>query len=401
MDAAASTHSRLRRRAWIALAVVFASVLALAGGRTPARGDLTSRIAASKGEEQRLRDAVAAESARIAATNDGLVRAQARLSELQARAERRQAELRRVVTELTRARVRLERLENKYRRAAAALAQNLRADYMSERADLTTVLLNARGFSDLLERMEFLRRVAKHNAEILDDTKTTRAEVLVQARRLRTLQDRNQRLTADAMKDRNAAAAVQTAILNRRAELLRGRASKQAELDSVRAELAGLRERQARELRAAQRRLAEARAAAPDVNGAIPTDPGGMAQAPAGAPEAVALVIAAGNAISGLPYSYGGGHASFQASAYDCSGSVSYALAAAGLVSSPLDSTGFMSWGEPGPGQWITVYANAGHAYMVVGGWRFDTSALSSGGTRWTRAQRSSAGFVARHPPGL
>lgn len=381
--------------------MVFASVLALVGGRTPARGDLTSRIAASKGEEQRLRDAVAAESARIAATNDGLARAQARLSALQARAERRQAELRRVVTELTRARVRLERLENKYRRAAAALAQNLRADYMSERADLTTVLLNARGFSDLLERMEFLRRVAKHNAEILDDTKTTRAEVLVQARRLRTLQDRNQRLTADAMKDRNAAAAVQTAILNRRAELLRGRASKQAELDSVRAELAGLRERQARELRAAQRRLAEARAAAPDVNGAIPTDPGGMAQAPAGAPEAVALVIAAGNAISGLPYSYGGGHASFQASAYDCSGSVSYALAAAGLVSSPLDSTGFMSWGEPGPGQWITVYANAGHAYMVVGGWRFDTSALSSGGTRWTRAQRSSAGFVARHPPGL
>lgn len=381
--------------------MVVASVLALVGGRTPARGDLTSRIAASKGEEQRLRDAVAAESARIAATNDGLVRAQARLSELQARAERRQAELRRVVTELTRARVRLERLENKYHRAAAALAQNLRADYMSERADLTTVLLNARGFSDLLERMEFLRRVAKHNAEILDDTKTTRAEVLVQARRLRTLQDRNQRLTADAMKDRNAAAAVQTAILNRRAELLRGRASKQAELDSVRAELAGLRERQARELRAAQRRLAEARAAAPDVNGAIPTDPGGMAQAPAGAPEAVALVIAAGNAISGLPYSYGGGHASFQASAYDCSGSVSYALAAAGLVSSPLDSTGFMSWGEPGPGQWITVYANAGHAYMVVGGWRFDTSALSSGGTRWTRAQRSSAGFVARHPPGL
>jgi peptidoglycan hydrolase CwlO-like protein len=401
VDAAAQTHSRSRRRAWIALAVVIACLLAFAVGRTPAQGDIASRIAASKGEEQRLRDAVAAESARIAATDDGLARAQARLGELQARAERRQAELRRVVTELTRARVRLTRLENKYRRAAAALAENLRADYMSERADLTNVLLNARGFSDLLERMEFLRRVAKHNAEILDDTKTTRSEVVVQARRLNTLQARNQRLTADAVKDRNAAAAVETAILNRRAELLRGRANKQAELDSVRSELAGLRDRQARALRAAQRRLTEARAAAPDVNGAIPTDPGGMAQAPAGAPEAVQLVIAAGNAISGLPYSYGGGHASFQASAYDCSGSVSYALAAAGLVSSPLDSTGFMSWGEAGPGRWITVYANAGHAYMVVAGWRFDTSALSSGGTRWTRAQRSSAGFVARHPPGL
>jgi hypothetical protein len=60
-----------------------------------------------------------------------------------------------------------------------------------------------------------------------------------------------------------------------------------------------------------------------------------------------------------------------------------------------------MSWGEAGPGRWITVYANAGHAYMVVAGWRFDTSALSQGGTRWSRALRSNAGFVARHPPGL
>ena len=112
-------------------------------------------------------------------------------------------------------------------------------------------------------------------------------------------------------------------------------------------------------------------------------------------------MIAAGNAIAGLPYLYGGGHGSFHANAYDCSGSVSYALAAAGLVSSPLDSTAFESWGQPGPGKWITVYANAGHAYMYVAGWRFDTSALSRGGTRWTREQRSSAGFVARHPPGL
>jgi hypothetical protein len=111
--------------------------------------------------------------------------------------------------------------------------------------------------------------------------------------------------------------------------------------------------------------------------------------------------IAAGNAIAGLPYRYGGGHGSFQDSAYDCSGSISYALAAAGLVSSPMDSTGFMSWGEAGPGKWITVYANAGHAFMVIAGWRFDTSARSSGGTRWTRAMRPTGGFVARHPPGL
>src|SRR3981189_2959814 len=132
-----------------------------------------------------------------------------------------------------------------------------------------------------------------------------------------------------------------------------------------------------------------------------PIGVGGMAQAPADAPAAVKQVIAAGNAIAGLPYAYGGGHGSFRANAYDCSGSVSYALAAAGLLSSPLDSTGFESWGEPGPGQWITVYANAGHAFMVVAGWRFDTSSLSQDSTRWTRSMRTPSGFVERHPPGL
>jgi cell wall-associated NlpC family hydrolase len=195
---------------------------------------------------------------------------------------------------------------------------------------------------------------------------------------------------------------VQTAFLNKRAALLAGRADKQAELSQVQGELSDLKAERQRQLRAAARAAqaaVEASGASP--NASIGLNPGGAAQAPAGAPEAVRLVIAAGNAIAGLPYLYGGGHGSFQASAYDCSGSVSYALAAAGLVTSPLDSTSFESWGEPGPGQYITVYANAGHAYMVVGGWRFDTSALSSGGTRWTTAMRSSAGFVARHPPGL
>jgi hypothetical protein len=133
----------------------------------------------------------------------------------------------------------------------------------------------------------------------------------------------------------------------------------------------------------------------------LPIDAGGMAQAPANAPAAVKQVIAAGNAIAGLPYLYGGGHGSFHANAYDCSGSVSYALAAAGLVSSPLDSTAFESWGEAGPGKWITVYANAGHAFMVVAGWRFDTVALAADGTRWTRTMTGTGGFVARHPAGL
>ena len=115
----------------------------------------------------------------------------------------------------------------------------------------------------------------------------------------------------------------------------------------------------------------------------------------------VAGVIAAANRIATTPYKYGGGHGSFNDSGYDCSGSISYALRGGGLLSAPRASGGFTSYGAPGPGKRITVYANAGHAYMVVDGRRFDTSARSQTGNRWTSEQRSSAGYVARHPVGL
>ena len=112
-------------------------------------------------------------------------------------------------------------------------------------------------------------------------------------------------------------------------------------------------------------------------------------------------VIAAANAIASKPYRYGGGHGSFTDSGYDCSGSVSYALHGGGLLSGPLDSSGFMSYGRPGPGRHITIYASPGHAYMTIDGRRFDTSARWETGSRWSSTQRSSAGYVVRHPAGL
>ena len=112
-------------------------------------------------------------------------------------------------------------------------------------------------------------------------------------------------------------------------------------------------------------------------------------------------IVRAGNRIATTPYVYGGGHGSFSSSGYDCSGSVSYALHGGGLLRSPLDSTGFMSYGRPGPGRHITIYANAGHAYMVIKGRRYDTSARSQTGSRWSNEMRSSAGYVARHPAGF
>jgi cell wall-associated NlpC family hydrolase len=129
---------------------------------------------------------------------------------------------------------------------------------------------------------------------------------------------------------------------------------------------------------------------------------GGNVKTPLGAPAQVAQVIAGGNAIARFPYVWGGGHGSFIDSAYDCSGSVSYALAAAGLLDAPLVSGQLARWGEPGPGRWITIYAHDGHVFMTVAGVRFDTSGRDGPlGSRWQTAPRSTSGFSVRHPPGL
>lgn len=131
----------------------------------------------------------------------------------------------------------------------------------------------------------------------------------------------------------------------------------------------------------------------------------GKAAAPAGAPEAVQQAIAAANQIIGRPYVYGGGHKSFLSRGYDCSGTVSFALHGGDLLSSPLDSSSFLSWGKAGRGDWITIYTNPGHAFVVIAGLRLDTSAAGDPrggkGPRWRPTLRRTAGFRARHPLGL
>lgn len=128
----------------------------------------------------------------------------------------------------------------------------------------------------------------------------------------------------------------------------------------------------------------------------------GIALAPPDAPETVQKVINAANTIVGRPYIWGGGHASFYSYGYDCSGSVSFALFGGGLIPEPLTSGSLEGWGAPGPGKWITVYANAGHTFMEIAGLRWDTVGDARGtGPRWHLAPTSTAGFVVRHPPGL
>jgi peptidoglycan hydrolase CwlO-like protein len=359
----------------------------LLGAAAPAHGQESLRDAA-----KRLRAAVAVEEARIADTREGLADAESRLAVLDARARKRRQQLFDTQDKLVKARVRLTRLEHKQARAEKLLAENLRSSYMSGEPSFVTVVMNSDGFGDLIERFEFLRRVARRNASVLGDTRDARIKVKGMTVDLKDLRTTYSVLARDAAADRDRADAIRTALLNREQEQLRKRDGTAARLVSVRGRIAAIERRQAAAARAA-------RASFTAVNSAPKPSSGGGGGGGGGG-DVVARVVAAASEIATTPYVWGGGHGG-ASGGYDCSGSISYALAAGGLLASPLASGGFMSWGDPGPGRRITVYANAGHAYMVVDGRRYDTSALSGGGTRWTSAMRSSAGFVARHPPGF
>ncbi|MFL5829180.1 MAG: hypothetical protein ACJ76X_04625 [Solirubrobacteraceae bacterium] len=380
-----------------ALLGVVVSVAALLGsGLVPvSSGDLQSQIDAGRSSASSLRSAIAAETARIQQTAGGLADAERRLSAVQGELAARESQLRAVQNSLIAARDHLVQLENRLQQATRALSANLVSAYESSRPDVVSVILESHGFTDLLEKMSFLRRIGHQDAAVVGSTRTAREAVFRQARALAALEKRDRALTDQILAQRNQVAALRAALLNRQIAQESARSANASKLHQLNSRLHSLEARAAAE---ARRAAATANAAVP---GGIAVNTGGMAQPPGGAPAAIGQVMAAGNAIATLPYVWGGGHGSFQASGYDCSGSVSYALAAAGLLSSPLDSTGFESWGDAGPGRWITVYANSVHAFMVVAGWRFDTGALSSGGTRWSQSMRDTSGFVARHPPGL
>lgn len=131
----------------------------------------------------------------------------------------------------------------------------------------------------------------------------------------------------------------------------------------------------------------------------------GFAAAPANAPRAVQQAIWAGNQLIGRPYWYGGGHGTFISDGYDCSGSVSFALHGGHLLSAPIDSLQMIDWGDGGRGHWMTIYTNAGHAFLEIAGIRLDTSTAGDpgglSGPRWRPLLADTAGFVQRHPAGF
>jgi peptidoglycan hydrolase CwlO-like protein len=380
--------SRLKlAAACLLLAVAAVSVALLTRGTAHAQ-----TLAGQQATAAQLRAAVRAESRKISATAAGIAEAQGRVAVLDARVQKRQQQAQDTQDRLIAARVRLTRLQRNAASYQKTLAANLVAAYKTPAPDLLGVAVEAKGFDDLLSQLQFLRDISKRNATILRDTRHARQAVATQTADLAKLRLKLIGLAKQASDDRDQANVIRNALLRRQAAQLARRSGAQSRLATVRARIASLERQQAADA---------LRNSAPP--GA--TDQAPPAPAPGGPPaqgdDAVAQVVAAANQIATTPYVWGGGHGGSASGGYDCSGSLSYALAAAGLVNGSLTSGGFMSWGDPGPGRRITVYANGGHAFMIVDGRRYDTSALSGGGTRWTTAMRSTAGFVARHPPGL
>jgi len=363
--------------------------------------DLRSQIQANKSAASSLQSEINSESAQIQKTAGGVAAAQQRLATVNAQLNQHIAELRVVQTQLMEARDRLLALETRLRVASTDLASNLRAAYENGSPNLIDVILNAHGFSNLLEQVNYIKDAQHQDAQVVNYTKIARAEVLKQATHLGKMELQDRDLTNQIVNQRNQVAAIEIGLAKQQIDQESQRSHDKAKLASVNAATATLQNKlNAIEAAAA----AAARQTSQQVNqqvGGLAVNTGGMVQPPPGAPAAIGQMMAAGNAIATLPYIWGGGHGSFISPGYDCSGSVSYVLAAAGLLSSPETSGGFESYGDPGPGQWVTIYANAGHVWMTIAGWRFDTVALAQDGTRWSQGGGEFGGFVVRHPPGL
>lgn len=320
-------------------------------------------------------------------------RLQGKQDAAQADLDRKAARQRELQQELEAAKAKLERLKKRLAHAKAVLAARLVEVYKQGEPDIVTVVLESKGFNELVERANYLQRIAKQDRFKIDRVAELKKSTHTQSVKLAGLERRQAVLVAEVTGVRNGIAAKKGRVIARRGPLL--------------AELA----KQRRLLRQASAALAYQ--PAPNVVGFKPVPgPGGArvtlnsdgsASAPAGAPAAIKAAVAAGNRIRSTPYIWGGGHGSFSDRGYDCSGSVSYVLHAAGILASPMASGPLMSWGSPGPGKWITIYSNPGHVWMTVGGLRFDTSGRSGTGSRWQNGVNGggTGSFTVRHYPGI
>jgi peptidoglycan hydrolase CwlO-like protein len=375
----------------------FALLLALVIGAVAgqiASGDPASKIAQKQNELDRIQSVEGPLRSQIDQMNaevDRLIGEESRLRQEQAAAQHelevKQAELERATAQLNAEKAELARVRAKLQDAVSALEQLLVNMYKSNDPDLTAVVMQSASWSDLLTRAEYIDHIQQYDNEVVARVRGLRDQITALVNRLQATRDRIQAARDDVAAKERQLASQHAQISQRQSQLASARNARQGILNAL-----------LRKERQIQSDLSEIPAPA----GHATIDSSGDAIPPANAPLAVRGAIAAANQIDDLPYVWGGGHGSFTSSGYDCSGAVSYMLHGGGFLSSPLDSTGLEVWGDSGGGNWITVFANSGHAWAYVAGLRWDTGGPGGGsGPRWSTVMRDdTSSFVARHPSG-
>ena len=400
-----------KRRAlcFAALLLAALSAFALAVAKAPAETP-REELEATQSKLDKVRDSQGSLAETIAEQNaaiDAMIGEVSVLRQKQAAIEAelaaKQAQLERATAALEKEQRHLERVREQLERALDVLRDRLVAIYETGTPDAVSVILDSADWSEMAAQAEYLNRIQSYDDAVAERVKSLRDEVKGAVARLAkaraTIESARDEI---AVQEREVAAARADAEA-RFAELKVAQVERRQAMEALESREQAL----SSNLASISNQIASEGGAVPTAEAPAPLTPGqtagfiseSEASAPASAPEAVKAAISAANAIATTPYIWGGGHGSFESSGYDCSGSVSYALHGGGMLESPLDSTGLSTWGEPGPGQWITVYANAGHAWMIIAGLAFDTS--GGAGPRWHSSPVSTTeGFIARHPPG-
>ncbi len=401
----------LRGNSWRLLlpAALLLALLCVAAS-APAK-DLEEKLSATQGKLSHVRESSSALAATIAEQNkaiDSMIGEVSALRRQQAAVQSelnaKQAELDSATRKLAADKHRLALVRARLQRALGVLRQRLVAIYEAGSPDMINVVLDSSSWSEVTTRAEYLSQVQEYDDSVAGRVKGLRDEARATVKRMTAVRKQiKESRDAIAVKEREVAAASEEAE-SRFAELKSAQAARRATMESLESREEALSDN----LASISEQIASATGEPGPVTGTpAPLTPGqsanfiseSQASVPSEAPAAVAAAIEAANSIATTPYIWGGGHGSFEDSGYDCSGSVSFALHGGGFLESPLDSTGLETWGEPGPGQWITVYANAEHAWMIIAGLAFDT--VGGPGPRWHSSPVDSPeGFVARHPSG-
>jgi peptidoglycan hydrolase CwlO-like protein len=386
---------RTTRRGTIAVVslMVFCTLVIGAVVGQSALGDPASKIAQKQDELSRIQSTSGSLQSQIDSMNarvDQLIGEESRLRQAQAAAQaqldQKQGELDKATAQLNAERAELRRIRGKLQEAVGALEQLLIEMYKSNDPDLTAVIMRSANWSDLLTRTEYIDHIQRYDNEVVSRVRGLRDQITALVNQLQATHDRIQAARDVVAAKERQIASQHAQILQQQSSLVAARNARQGVLNS---------------LLAKERQIQLDVSNIPAPAGRATIDSNGDAIPPSNAPLAVRGAIEAANQIDDLPYIWGGGHGSFTSSGYDCSGAVSFALHGGGLLSSPLDSTGFEVWGEPGAGNWITVFANSGHAWAMIAGLRWDTAGNGSDGPRWsTELNENTADFVARHPAG-